>query len=228
MRAIKVWPAEWGALTRALVVSNLLAGLLFVIRVAVADNFRYGFLFWNLLLAAVPLWLAWRLRAHLATNLWSAPISLLLTGLWLVFFPNSFYLLSDLMHLRYTGEVSLHYDIALFSILIFNACAFGFMSVFIVHKELIKRVGTRMAHRLVGGVFLLCGFAIYLGRYLRWNTWDVVVNPFGLLFDISEHALNPTEYPQMFVTTLVFAALLSAIYWVIWSFSQTAGSDKRA
>lgn len=227
MRAFKKWFAgEISDLTRALLVSNLFAVLLFVMRVINAGNLRYWFLVWNLALAAAPLFFAWRLKLYLRKDVWSAPVSLILTFLWLGFLPNSFYILSDLIHLHSTGEVSLLYDAAMFFALIFNAYVLGFMSVYIVHLELINRVKQNNAHKLIGAVFLLCGFAIYLGRYLRWNTWDLVISPFGLLFDISERLLNPSEYPQSFVTTLVFSALLSVMYYVIWSFIQTIKHGK--
>jgi uncharacterized membrane protein len=61
-------------------------------------------------------------------------------------------------------------------------------------------------------VLLLCSFAIYLGRYLRWNSWDVLFNPAGLVFDVSEPFINPTSHPQVFTTTLMFFVLLASIY----------------
>ncbi|HSX23761.1 MAG TPA: DUF1361 domain-containing protein, partial [Candidatus Saccharimonadales bacterium] len=67
-------------------------------------------------------------------------------------------------------------------------------------------------------VFALISFAIYLGRSLRWNTWDLLVNPAGLLFDISERVLHPLSHPQVFVTTLTFFVLLTSIYLVVWNF----------
>lgn len=221
MLAPKHWFAgRYQGLFRALVISNLLSVLLILMRAINAGNFRYYFLLWNLVLAAVPLFFAWRLKLYLKKDIWSAPFSLILTFLWLGFLPNSFYIVSDLIHLHSTGEVSLLYDVAMFFSHIFNAYVLGFMSVYIVHVELIKRIKSVNASRVIAAVFLLCGFAIYLGRYLRWNTWDLIISPFGLLFDVSERLLNPSEYPQSLVTTLVFSVLLSVMYYVIWNFVQ--------
>lgn len=221
MRTYKDWFAgRYQGLFQALLLSNLISLVLMLMRALNAGTFRYWFLLWNLALAAVPLFFAWRLRLYLKKDVWSAPVSLILTFLWLGFLPNSFYILSDLIHLHSTGEVSLLYDVAMFFSIIFNSYVFGFMSVYIVHVELIKRIKSANANKLIAAVFLLSGFAIYLGRYLRWNTWDLIVSPFGLLFDISERLINPSEYPQSFVTTLVFTALLSSMYCVIWNFVQ--------
>lgn len=205
----------------ALMLSSFVSVGLYFVRVVDTGNFRYWFLLWNLVLGWLPLLFAWKLKSSLKTSLWSRPKNLLLSVLWLLFLPNSFYILSDLIHLHDSGEVSLLYDIALFFSLIFNAYVAGFMSIFLVHMELIKRIDRRTAHRLVAFVLLLCGFAIYLGRYLRWNSWDVIFNPAGLLFDVSERVINPTAHPQFVATTLVYFLLLGTMYTVIWQFVNT-------
>jgi len=74
---------------------------------------------------------------------------------------------------------------------------------------------------MIGGILLLCSFAIYLGRDLRWNTWDLFVNPAGILFDVSDRLINPRAHPQMFVTILSFFVLLSMVYYLIWNVIHT-------
>jgi uncharacterized membrane protein len=66
-------------------------------------------------------------------------------------------------------------------------------------------------------ILLLCSFAIYLGRYLRWNTWDILVNPAGILFDVSDRFINPAAYPRTFSTTACFFVLLGSAYVFVWS-----------
>jgi uncharacterized membrane protein len=66
------------------------------------------------------------------------------------------------------------------------------------------------------GVLLLTSFAIYLGRDLRWNSWDVLTNPGGLLFDISDRLMHPASYPQMLLTVAIFMVLMSSIYGIAW------------
>lgn len=78
--------------------------------------------------------------------------------------------------------------------------------------QLRQRLTKVQADGLVGIVLLLCSFAIYLGRYLRWNSWDVLINPAGLVFDVTEPFVNPGSHPQAFTTTLMFMVLLSSIY----------------
>lgn len=195
-----------------LIASSLVSILLYVIRSIAGDSDRYWFLNWNLLLAWPPLLLAWWLKERLRTQSWLTWRNLLLTVLWLGFLPNSFYIVSDFIHLHETREVSLLYDVVMFVSFTWNGYILGFASLYLVHQQLLRRIRRRDAHLLIGIVLLLCGYAIYLGRYLRWNTWDVLVNPAGLLFDVSDRFINPAARPQMFTTTLMFFVLLASIY----------------
>ncbi len=143
---------------------------------------------------------------------------MLLTLLWLIFLPNSFYLMSDLIHLQSTGDIGLLFDSVLFLSCIWNGLIAGMASIIWVHQAIRHRRSNRYGIVVITCVFALISFAIYLGRSLRWNTWDLLVNPAGLLFDISERVLHPLSHPQVFVTTLTFFVLLTSIYLVVWNF----------
>lgn len=204
----------------ALVYASLISVALFVGRSFVSQNIRYWFLLWNLFLAWLPLLFAGYLTQRLRTRRWLEWQNIVLTFLWLGFLPNSFYLVSDLIHLRDTGEVSHLYDAVLFASLMFNGFILGLLSILAIHYELLKRYARLRVHATIGGVLFLCGFAIYLGRSLRWNTWDVLINPSGILFDVSERVINPSSHDQAFVTTGIFFLLLSGIYAVAWQLAE--------
>ena len=85
----------------------------------------------------------------------------------------------------------------------------------LVHIRALTLYGRR-GHLVAGIALLLSGFAIYLGRYLRWNSWDVITNPLGLLFDVSGRIVNPIENPLTFSTTILFFGFLAVLYTVIW------------
>lgn len=119
------------------------------------------------------------------------------------------------------------YDIVMFTSFVFNGLVAGFMSLFLMHRELLKRMKYQNAHIVVAVVLLACSFAIYLGRSLRWNSWDVLVNPAGILFDVSDRVVNPGAHPQSFVTTVTFFLLLSSMYYVVWELVRALRADKR-
>jgi uncharacterized membrane protein len=104
----------------------------------------------------------------------------------------------------------------MFTAFIYTAAVLGLCSVYLVHLELKKRFKDSTAAGLIAGVLLVCSIAIYLGRDLRWNTWDLLVNLPGLLFDISDRLLDPLAHPQMFSTVGAFFLLLGSMYIVAW------------
>ena len=178
---------------------------------------HYTYLVWNLFLAAVPLLFAIRLVAVLRKKRWSdwEPIGWSL--LWLVFLPNSFYMISDFIHLKTVAADHVLYAAVLFTSFIYLGVLLGFCSLVLVHYELRRRISARVAATWIALTLLLCSFAIYIGRDLRWNSWDVIFNPAGLLFDISDRLIRPDDYPLMFITVLSFFALLGSLYTVVWS-----------
>lgn len=198
-----------------LAASTLVSVLLLAIRMIVAGNTRFSFMIWNLFLAWLPVLFALGFRINIAKYKLTSWQNLALLGLWLGFLPNSFYLMSDLIHLQSSGEAAILYDIAMMMSFIINGLILGYLSIYIVHAQLLKKLSERTVLAILGLVFLACGFAIYLGRYLRWNTWDLLLNPFGILFDLSERVVSPIVHIQTYVVTLTFFALLSATYAVI-------------
>ena len=178
-------------------------------------------MFWNLLLAWVPVGFSYALISHLKRHSWRSPTSLALSLGWILLLPNSFYMISDLIHLQSTGDIGILFDTVLFMSFIWNGVLAGFSSIYIVHKALLRRLSPPTAHGSITLVLLIVSFAIYLGRSLRWNSWDVVINPGGLLFDVSERVINPLSYPQALVTTATFFLLLGSMYLVIWNLIQS-------
>ncbi len=209
----------------SLLLSCAMSAVLLFARIVDADNVRYYFLLWNLLLAGVPLGLAVWLRARLKTTSWLNWVNLLITTLWLLFLPNSFYLVTDLIHLHQTYEVNILYDAVMFTSFIANGFILGYMALYYVHIELASRVRRRDAHLVISGVLLVCSFAIFLGRYLRWNSWDVFLHPAGVLFDVSSQIIDPSS-PSLFVTTFSFFILLTSIYGVVWNVAMHARAPR--
>lgn len=209
-----------------LLLTNAVSVGLFMLRLIGADNFRYWFMLWNLLLAWVAPLIAWWLVRRLRKTKWRTWQNILLTIIWLGFLPNSFYMVSDLIHVHQTGEISIYFDAVLFASFIFNGFIAGYLGTFLLHREALRRLAPLRAHALVVAVFALCGYAIYLGRVLRWNTWDAILQPAALLFDVSDNILNPLGHPQAFVVTLSFTLLISAFYFLAHEFVRVLRSNR--
>lgn len=201
----------------ALGFSTLVSVLLYAFGALRNHSLDFDYLVWNLFLAWLPLVFAFRVISLLRNRLWSAWEPVLFSLLWLVFLPNSFYMISDFIHLRDVPRVDILFDVVLFTSFIYTAVLLGFASMYVIHLELKKRLYPRSAALWMALTLLICSLGIYIGRDLRWNSWDVVFNPAGLLFDLSDRFLHPNSYPQMLVTVGSFFALLGSMYTLAWN-----------
>lgn len=210
----------------ALGCSSLVSVALFGVGAVRDHSVRFDYLVYNLFLAWIPLGLTLWLVHMLRTRLWSSWPSFLLTLFWLGFLPNTFYMISDYIHIQDITNGDLLYDIIMFSSFILNAFILGLVSLFLIHSELRKRVSLHVSWWMMSAAIFLVSFAIYIGRDLRWNTWDVFLNPASILFDVSDRLLNPRGHPEMFSTTLGFSMLISSTYVVIWYLARILRQQK--
>jgi len=218
-----------GRIVNVLLFSSGVSVLLFIARAISQQSSNFWYLNWNLVLAWLPMVFSYFLVQYLITGMWLTWKGLGLTFLWLIFLPNSFYIATDFIHLQESSSGTLLFDTALILSFTLNGFLLGYLSVYSMHQLLLHRMRARTAHWMIAGVFLLCSFAIYLGRYLRWNTWDIISNPLGLVFDVSERFINPTSHEQTFRTTALFFVLIATFYVVIWQIFnelQAARRDK--
>jgi uncharacterized membrane protein len=110
----------------------------------------------------------------------------------------------------------------MFASFVVTGLLLGFTSLYLVHRELLQRLPTNWAGGYVTAILFLCSVAIYIGRDLRWNSWDVLVSPAGMLFDLSDRLLHPSEYGSMLSVSLSFFVLLGGMYLVAWRLVEAA------
>lgn len=200
----------------ALVLATLVSLGLFGFGAWRNHNLAYDYLSWNLLLAWLPLLFAFGLVRCLRYKPWSSWEGIGWSLLWLIFLPNSFYLISDFIHLQDVQTVDVLYDTLMFTSFIYTGVALGFSSLYLVHLQLRRRLQPTPAAGWIAAVLLVCSGAIYVGRDLRWNSWDVLANPGGLLVDLSNRLLHPSAYSQMLITIITFFILLASMYGLLW------------
>jgi len=189
---------------------------LFVYGYIAEPAFSYRYLIVNLILAWLPLLFALWLVDILRRKLWSSWEALGASLLWLLFLPNSFYIVSDLIHLQEAKPETVLYDAVMLASFAVTGIALGVCSLYLIHREIRKRLSLSYAFLLVAIILLMCSFAIYVGRDLRWNSWDALFRPGWMLLDISYSLFSPTDYGQLIKTTLSFWLLLSSIYLSAW------------
>jgi uncharacterized membrane protein len=172
----------------------------------------FRFLVWNLFLAWLPyLWSLWALSIHRRQpGRWWL---LLLPGtLWLLFFPNAPYLVTDLMHLRSDPPVPLWYDSGMLISFAWAGCFLAVASLSVMHRIIRDYTGRALSWLMVLGMLALCGLGIYVGRFLRWNSWDIFLYPTDVISDIAQRLAHPLSNLQTYGVTLLFAAFLFVCY----------------
>lgn len=204
-------------MVQAISVVSILTVFLYLARSALSGGFGvYSYVLINLALAWLPAMFGWLLVQELKYRRWSSWQCVALSALWLAFLPNAWYVLTDFIHIQEYGQTGRMYDILMFSALGLAGLALGFASLFLVHRQLIKRYGQAWSAFWVGLVILAGSFAIYLGRELRWNSWDIVRDPAGLAITVSDRVLNPLDYPGTLSITVLFFVFLAVVYVAIW------------
>lgn len=193
----------------ALAPAVLMSGLL-VARVARTGEDSFRFLLVNLALAAMPAVLGVVADGLDRAGQRRAALVVLLG--WLVFLPNAPYLLTDFVHLRERAPVPLWFDVALLGSAGLAGFALGAASLVRVHAILRRRFGGALAFAGIVLSSLASGYGIYLGRFARLNSWDLVFRPLAVLSRALPPLFEPHEHWRAWAVTLVFGALTAASY----------------
>lgn len=202
----------------------LLSGGLVGFRLNYTGTPYYGFLLWNLFLALLPLAVS-QAACWWANGVWRSRL-LPLLGLWLLFFPNAPYLVTDLMHLGVLAQMPRWYDPLMVFVFALSALWAGFLSLRDVEYLLRPRLGAWGTQLGVALMWGLSGVGIYLGRVLRWNSWDAFRRPGAILRD----GLLPFLQPWAHARALGLIALCSVAFWllyVLWRGGQFAHAESR-
>lgn len=168
----------------------------------------YGLsLCWNLFLAVLPLFFS--NKARHSEKKWPA---LLWMALWLLFFPNAVYIITDIFHLDDDVALARWFSLVLLTSAALNGLIYGLLSLRNIEIRLRAMIPARYIRIVVFGLLMLCGYGIYLGRYLRWNSWDVITSPVALGSDISQHMIHPFRHAHVWELTIVFAVWIYILY----------------
>ncbi len=212
-----------------LVMGSLLSVAFLGTRYGFTGSMRYRFLLWNLFLAWVPYGCAVALaylemddivegqtRCKRRRFTWK-----ILAALWILTLPNAPYILTDVVHLM-NGRRPFPwwFDAGLVLSFAMTGCFLAVASLRIMHDRVLRRSGQLVGWVFVGFVSALCGFGIYLGRFLRFNSWDVLTEPWRVLHAVAMRVLNPLDHPRSAGVTLMFAALMFVCYAVFFSASR--------
>ena len=128
-------------LIASLVALSVFACLLVAVRIYWSGHITYIFLVWNLFLAWMPLFIAlfiWLLFRNglLNITLWSV-----MACLWLLFYPNAPYIITDLVHLDARSDMPFWFDQILLLSFIVSSLLVGYLSLYMMHYFVKQFIG---------------------------------------------------------------------------------------
>lgn len=179
--------------------------LLLMLRIKFSGSERYLFLVWNLFLAGIPYAISTYIHARNFETKWKVA---LLFGLWLLFLPNAPYILTDFIHLSGSRGTLQGYDFVMLSSFSLAGLLLYFLSLGQMRKALTNVFKGKLVALGMPLIPFIVGFGIYLGRFLRWNSWDIIQDPKPLLIDIAQILFQPSHHITSWVITLVFGVSL--------------------
>ncbi|MFN8346228.1 MAG: DUF1361 domain-containing protein [Spirosomataceae bacterium] len=185
-------------------------------RIVSVENLGGIFLIWNLFLAWIPLGLA-----YFTEDLWQRLLIgkrgvVIGVSVWLLFFPNAPYIITDLIHLRAAPESLVWYDALMNFSFALAGLLTGFYSLLRVQRLVEKIWNQFSAWIVVSGSLVLSSYGVYLGRFGRWNSWDILTHPFSL----ARYSFSKLYDPLAIQLTLAFSFAMLVIYGAFWLYTS--------
>lgn len=186
-----------------------------LVRAINTHQLGYRFLIWNLFLAWVPLLLAWAIalttrRRELG---W---LGVVLGVPWLLFLPNAPYIVTDFVHLgRYPTSVPQWFDATMIGLFAATGLLLGYLSLAVVHSVVAQATGAKVGWLVAVAALGLSTIGVYLGRVHRFNSWDALIDPTGLL------KVTVSKMLASFNQPLILSALLGSTLLLIGGYAAT-------
>jgi uncharacterized membrane protein len=175
------------------------------------------YLVWNLFLAWIPFVLALCVYERARSGRRDAG-QMVLMAAWLAFLPNAPYIVTDFVHVPERIQPPEWYDVSIYAAFAWTGMLLGLVSLYLVHVVVRTTRGAGWGWAAVAASVTLSGFGIYLGRFLGWNSWDLLTRPGDLLADVVAIAREPLGEPL--AVTVLFAGFVGVAYLVLYAFAE--------
>ncbi len=197
----------------------LVSILLVVARVAYSDSNRHTGLIWNLFLAWIPFILAYIAHAVSWRRIWLYLVIPVIAFLWLIFFPNAPYMLTDLQDLaRRASDAPLWYDVLIVVWFSWTGMLLGVISLYLMQDIIFRTFGRAAGWIFVFAISGLSSFGIYIGRFVRLNSWDILQDPTETAMEILGLAVDPSKRLAAF--TFLYTFFFMFVFLLLYSFSH--------
>lgn len=214
---------ETKKIVSSLIFLSIVGFIMIIFRIFTQGKITFAFLVWNLFLAWIPFIVSSMMEYISTTKKYGMKKCISMLGLgfiWLIFYPNAPYIVTDIIHLSnynyyapldhavgFSSSFIIWYDFILVMLFVFTGYILGHISLYTVHKMIERTYKKTIGWIFVFIVSILSGFAIYLGRFLRLNSWEIVSNPSGIL---------KRMFGSMDIMTLKFTLLFGGFIFLVY------------
>ena len=193
-----------------LILSSLLAIILILVRIKITHSYYMLFLIWNLFLALIPYFISHYIKIDFSLNVNNLK-NLICIAIWILFIPNTYYLITDFVHLYHQNNIQFIYDLILLSCFTMTGFYFGMLSIHKIYCQFEFFHSKKTAFAFTLFISYLFAFGIYLGRILRFNSWDIICKPISLFNTILESVFH-LETILFTVALGTFITIINSIY----------------
>jgi len=190
------------------------------VRSEFSGTVHYAFLIWNLFLAWIPFIIAYFTYTTTLKRKQIYIVVPIAAFFWLIFFPNAPYILTDFQHLAgaWGGNVPVWYDVMLLIWFSFTGLLLGMVSLFLMQEIIRREFGRWVGWGFVAFVAAVSSAGVYVGRFLRWNSWDIFRNLSGMAEYTIQRAQDPSLQSVGFTT--LFGAFFLFLYITLYTFAH--------
>jgi len=198
--------------------ATILSVAIWRVRSEFSGTERYNFLIWNLFLAWIPFLISYFTYTLTLNRKWVYIFIPVAAFVWLIFFPNAPYILTDFQHLASTTrELPVWYDVMMLIWFSFTGVLLGMVSLFLMQEIVRREFGRWTGWGFVALVTALSSAGVYVGRFLRWNSWDIFRNPGGM----AQYTIQSLQDPSL--QSIGFIGLFGAFFLFLYITLYTFG-----
>src|SRR5512138_917342 len=208
-----------------LTAASVVCVTLVAVRLIYWQSAGYSNLLWNLFLAWIPFvlaYLAYMMSWRRTLVYFTIPV---FAFLWLIFFPNAPYILTDLQHLgqpSYSGA-PIWYDVVIFIWFSWTGMLLGIVSLSLMQEIIRRQMGRAAGWAFVVIVSGLTGVGLYLGRFVRLNSWDILRNPGEIASSLPDWFAEPSRRSVGFI--LLYTLFFIFVYLTLYAFGHVLQED---
>ena len=207
------------SIPKSIILLTILAVFLNILRIILWGKVSFVYILWNMFLAFIPFIISSLLLSFLKEKKLNKTIFIPGVILWLLFIPNAPYIVTDFIHLGVTRFAPIIYD----TILLFSSASvgliLGFYSLFHIEQIIKTKYKSNITHLIMVIIIIMISFGIYLGRFLRFNSWDIFTNHISLVNNIWEILSQAVTHTEVYLYTGLFFISLYLSYFA-WKYSN--------